>query len=69
MMPRMNVDSPSVPIVRRVSLFGRLGWRRKCVRLDGYRTWALSGYASLGGPVDGHLINLVDSGLKANFFK
>ena len=57
-MPRIDLDSPCVPVGWQAVLFNRLG---RGVRRHGrVRTWAGSGYASLGGPVGGHSIYLVE---------
>ena len=68
-MPRMSLLSPCVPVGWRVALFGGLG-DDVDVCLEGGRPGGASGgYASLGGPVGGHSIDLVESGLRAKFFR
>ena len=68
-IPRMDLDSPCVPVGWRVALFGRLGGRGRCFGLERGRLGAPSGYASLGGPVGGHSIDSVESGLITKFFR
>ena len=62
-MPRMDLDSPCVPVGGRVALFGGLGDGCRC--RSRYRsTWGVpSGYASIGDQIGGHSSDYVDGGL------
>ena len=58
----MDLGLPCVPVGWLVALFSRLGQREDVLVLREVG-WAPSEYASLGGPVGGHSIDSVESGI------
>ena len=65
----MDLDLPCVPVGWQVAFFGRSGRRGRCFGLEKGRPGDPSGYASLGGPVGGHSIELVESGRITKFVR